>query len=139
MPLIVTEQSHIRFRQLKPTKRVIPPWPSPNHNTSGTPLIQPGIAAEEAEATDRGKSPPQHSSQVLLLRFLNPIPGCRSCSETKQASEFYRYTYSKDGLYQQCKACHAKAGQSRLGKKDQAEGKVRPNTMHGLHVGCNSI
>ena len=135
----MTEPSHTRLRQLEGTKRFIPPWPSPNHNTPSSPLIPPGIAAGEAEATDRCKFPPQHPLKVLLLRVLNPIPRCRSCSETKQASEFYRYTYSKDGLYQQCKACHAKAGQSRLGKKDQAEGKVRPTFMHGLQVGCNSI
>ena len=42
--------------------------------------------------------------------------GCRSCQENKPASEFYRYTYSKDGLYQQCKACHARAGETRLAK-----------------------
>lgn len=34
----------------------------------------------------------------------------------KPAGEFYRYTYSKDGLYQQCKACHTLAGENRLAK-----------------------
>ena len=44
---------------------------------------------------------------------------------TKPAGEYYRYTYSKDGLYQQCKACHAKAGAERLGRKGQLQGKAR--------------
>ena len=50
----------------------------------------------------------------------------RTCNETKPATEFYRYTYSKDGLYQQCKICHAQAGQSRLQRAPPMEGKVRP-------------
>ena len=53
---------------------------------------------------------------MLLILSLMNMP-CRSCHETKQASEFYRYTYSKDGLYQQCKACHAHAGEARLAKQ----------------------
>ena len=59
------------------------------------------------------------------MRALTAARGRRTCGETKQAADFYRYTYSKDGLYQQCKTCHAKAGQSRLGKKGSMEGKVR--------------
>jgi len=49
----------------------------------------------------------------------------RTCNETKPATDFYRYTYSKDGLYQQCKICHAQAGQSRLQRAPPMEGKVR--------------
>ena len=49
----------------------------------------------------------------------------RTCNETKPATDFYRYTYSKDGLYQQCKICHAQAGQSRLQRAPRMDGKVR--------------
>ena len=48
----------------------------------------------------------------------------RTCQETKPATDFYRYTYSKDGLYQQCKTCHARAGQSRLERAPRVDGKV---------------
>lgn len=49
---------------------------------------------------------------------------CRCCEEVKPATDFYRYTYSKDGLYQQCKACHARAGEIRLSRQGDPESKV---------------
>lgn len=49
---------------------------------------------------------------------------CRTCQELKQAGEFYRYTYSKDGLYQQCKACHARAGEDRLARLAATDSKT---------------
>lgn len=50
---------------------------------------------------------------------------CSACDTVKPAGDFYRYTYSKDGLYQQCKACHARAGEVRLGRQGDPATKVR--------------
>lgn len=60
----------------------------------------------------------------------------RCCEEVKVATDFYRYTYSKDGLYQQCKACHARAGEIRLSRQGDPESKVPFHTSQPFFRTC---
>ncbi len=63
--------------------------------------------------------------QTSLLETSCYNHACRTCHETKPATDFFRYTISEDGLRGQCKICCAQAQQPRAQQTPQVEDKVR--------------